>query len=211
MEFPEARIMVFAKAPIPGQTKTRLIPALGAEGAAELHERLVNHTLNTAIQANLCPVQLWCAAPPEHPFFSALLQRHPITLKQQQGADLGERMGNAFIDALTQSPYALLIGSDTPSLSHQDLHDALMALKNGCECVLNPAEDGGYVLIGLRRIDMAIFRNIIWGSHTVLEETRQRLQQQGMQWCELKTHRDIDRPEDLLLCHLPESLSRAVK
>ena len=98
---------------------------------------------------------------------------------------------------------ALLIGSDTPSLSHQDLHDALVALKNGCECVLNPAEDGGYVLIGLRRADAALFHNITWGSDTVLKTTRLRLQQQGVQWCELKTHRDIDRPEDLRLCHLP--------
>lgn len=192
--------MVFAKAPVPGQTKTRLIPALGAKGAAGLHEKLVRHTLDTATLANLCPVELWCGNEPDHPFFNDTLQHYPLMLKQQQGADLGERMGNAFIDALARSPYALLIGTDTPSLSREDLHSALMALKDGVDCVLNPAEDGGYVLIGLRRIDMAIFNDILWGSHTVLDETRQRLQQQGWQWRELKTHRDIDRPEDLPAC-----------
>lgn len=198
MEFAAARIMVFAKAPIPGQAKTRLIPLLGAQGAAELHEKLVRHTLATVTQANLCPVELWCASEVDHPFFHDCQRHHPLTLKQQQGADLGERMGNAFSAALTQSPYALLIGSDTPSLCKDDLRSALMNLEQGCDCVLSPATDGGYVLIGLRRMEMAIFNDIVWGVESVLHETRQRLQQLGWQWRELNSHRDIDRPEDLL-------------
>lgn len=203
MQFPEARIIIFARAPIPGQTKTRLIPALGAEGAAALHERLVIHALNTTTQANLCPVQLWCADTPEHPFFSQLQQRYPITLQQQQGCDLGQRMNNAFESILRQSPYALLIGSDSPSLTREDLHDALNTLKDGDDCVINPAEDGGYVLIGLRRPAPLIFQKIHWGSNTVLAATRQRLTEQKIRWRELKTHHDIDRPEDLLLCNIP--------
>lgn len=197
MEFQEARILVFAKAPIPGQTKTRLIPALGSEGAAHLHECLVHQTLNTAIQANLCPVELWCANTPDHPFFSDCLHRYPITLKQQHGSHLGERMGHAFVETLARTPYALLIGTDVPTLCSSDLRHALMALKEGSDCVLNPAVDGGYVLIGLSRFNAAIFHNIAWGSDTVLMETRQRLQQLGWRWRELDTHRDIDRPEDL--------------
>lgn len=202
MEFAEARILVFAKAPVPGQSKTRLIPALGADGAAKLHERLVHHTLTTATQAHLAPVELWCADEPAHPFFSDCLQCYSLTLKQQQGAGLGERMANALFDTLRESPYALLIGTDTPSLSHDDLHAALTALRCGCDCVLNPAADGGYVLIGLRRVDGTLFSDIEWGSERVLDATRQRLQELGWQWRELSTHHDIDRPEDLTHCHL---------
>lgn len=202
MKFPEARILVFAKAPVPGQTKTRLIPALGAAGAATLHEKLIRHTLTTATAANLCPVELWCGDNPTHPFFRDAQQHYPLILKQQWGADLGERMANAFIEVLRESPYALLLGTDTPSLSRDDLHEALATLQSGCDCVLNPAEDGGYVLIGLRRCDSALFSNIEWGGSTVLNETRQQLRQLKWQWRELKTHHDIDRPEDLVHCHL---------
>ena len=202
MQFPDACIIIFAKAPIPGQAKTRLIPALGAHGAAALHEKLVIHTLNTTTQANLCPVQLWSADTTEHPFFNDMQRRYPITVKQQQGDDLGQRMSHAFDIVLTQRPYALLIGSDAPSLSHQDLYDALHTLQQGTECVLNPAADGGYVLIGLRRPNPVLFQNISWGGDTVLAATRQQLIKQNLEWCELKTHRDIDRPEDLLLCNI---------
>lgn len=202
MEFPEARILVFAKAPVPGQTKTRLIPALGAEGASALHEKLVRHTLTTATQANLAPVELWCSGDLDHPFFSSCLQHFPLTLKPQHGADLGERMGNTFSDTLMHSPYALLIGTDTPSLGKDDLRDALMNLKAGYECVLNPAEDGGYVLIGLRRMDVQLFSDIVWGRESVLHETRKRLQRLGWRWRENRSHRDIDRPDDLPSCGL---------
>lgn len=202
MEFPEARILVFAKAPVAGQTKTRLIPALGAEGAAALHEKLVRHTLTTATHASLAPVELWYGGDPGHPFFSNCQQHFALTLKPQHGADLGERMGNAFSDTLMHAPYALLIGTDTPSLGKDDLRDALMSLKEGYECVLNPAEDGGYVLIGLRRMDRRLFSDIVWGRERVLHETQQRLQQLGWHWRENRTHRDIDRPEDLPSCGL---------
>ncbi len=202
MEFPAARILVFAKAPIPGQAKTRLIPALGAQGAADLHEKMVRHTLDTATQANLCPVELWCANEPDHPFFYDLLQHYPLTLKQQCGNDLGERMNYALCKTLKQSPYALLIGTDSPSLAVNDLRNALEKLKNGDDCVLNPAEDGGYVLIGLSRCDDKIFSDIVWGSSSVLSATRERLQRLDWRWSELETHRDIDRPEDLSACNV---------
>lgn len=199
MEFAASRIMVFAKAPQPGRTKTRLIPALGAAGAAALHERLIHHTLNTATEARLCPVELWCGDQPSHPFFQSCLPHYDITLRVQHGADLGERMGNAFIAALAAAPSALLIGTDTPSLNSGDLRAALAALDGGNDCVLCPAADGGYVLIGLRRYDARLFNNIEWGSDTVLEMTRARLRQLEWRWRELDTHHDIDRPEDLVL------------
>ena len=108
MEFPEARILVFARAPIPGRAKTRLIPALGEQGAAELHSKLTLHTLDTTTQSNLCPVELWSADEHEHSFFSDCAERYPITLKQQQGIGLGQRMSLAMSETLKISPYILL-------------------------------------------------------------------------------------------------------
>jgi len=197
MHDPDARILIFAKPPVPGQSKTRLIPVLGEQGAAQLHARLVTRTLTTATQSDLCPVELWCADNPEHPFFKECLSAFPVTLKQQQGADLGERMANAFAATLTQAKRAILIGSDCPALTTTDLEAALSALKDGQDCVLKPAEDGGYVLTGLATADHAIFAGIDWGSAQVMAQTHARLKSLDLRWHELATTWDVDRPEDL--------------
>ncbi len=150
-KYPDAVLMIFCKAPIPGQVKTRLIPELTAEQAAELHIELSTKTLQRAIQSNLCPVQLWCTPTTGHDFFTASKAAYPIVLKQQQGADLGERMHRAFCSALAEYSHALLMGCDCPSLTGQDLEQALTALNQENDVVLAPAEDGGYVLIGLNQ------------------------------------------------------------
>jgi rSAM/selenodomain-associated transferase 1 len=197
MRDPDARILIFAKPPVPGQSKTRLIPVLGEQGAAQLQARLVERTLTTATQAKLAPVELWCANNREHPFFKQCQDAFSVALKQQQGGDLGERMANAFAATLKQAKRAILIGSDCPALSAADLEAALVALKDGHDCVLKPAEDGGYVLIGLSLADHAVFEDIHWGSATVMTETRARLQSLEWRWHELATTWDVDRPVDL--------------
>lgn len=198
MKYAEACILVFAKPPIPGLAKTRLIPALGEVGASELHARLVRHTLTTATQANLCPVELYCADQQQHPFFSECQQDFPVVLKQQHGADLGERMANAFDQALRTYRHVILIGSDCPALTATDLEQAVNALIAAQDCVLKPAADGGYVLIGLKALDHSIFSDIQWGSDQVLSQTRARLKAINWQWQELDTTWDLDRPEDLI-------------
>lgn len=197
MMFAEARLLIFSKPPIVGQTKTRLIPALGADGAAELHMKLTRHTLNTATKAKLCPVELWCAEQTDHPFFSQCSNDYPVTLKQQQGNDVGQRMAHALSETLKSSPYALLIGCDCPDLTRDDLSAALQLLKDGNDCVLGPADDGGYILIGLSRFNESIFQHIHWGTDRVLNKTRDQLDALGWQWRELRIHHDIDRPDDL--------------
>ncbi len=213
MRFPDARIIVFAKAPIPGQAKTRLIPALGEHGASELHARLVRHTLTTTSQAGLCPVELYCADSLQQPFFTECRQDFPITLKQQYGTDLGERMANAFDSGLRSSRHIILIGCDCPALTSTDLEQALEALMSNQDCVLKPAEDGGYVLIGLSStLDHNIFFNIDWGTDRVLTQTRERLLAINWHWQELDTTWDLDRPEDLSKlrqAHLKHLLSPA--
>lgn len=197
MRFTDARILVFAKPPIPGRSKSRLTPALGAQGAAALHARLVRHTLTTATQAKLCPVELWCADHSEHPFFRACLKAFPVILKQQQGADLGKRMANAIDETLKEASPVLLIGSDCPVLTAADLEMALDSLARGKDCVLKPAEDGGYVLIGLSTFSDAIFAGVHWGGAEVMAETRARLAALEWRWHELATTWDLDRPDDL--------------
>ncbi len=197
MQYPNARIIVFAKAPVAGQCKTRLIPALGEQGAAELHAQLLHHTLRTSTDARLCPVELWCADNSDHPFIKACSEQYDVVVRQQQGNNLGERMHHAFQQILTDNTFAILIGSDCPTLGKQDLDDALLALHSGIDCTLNPAMDGGYVAIGLSRLDSTLFDNIHWGTASVYEETLQRLKTLDWWWKKLATHHDIDRPEDL--------------
>lgn len=197
MQFPDAVILVFAKAPIVGDVKTRLIPALGAAGAAGLHARLVRHTLATVTEADICPVQLWCAPNTCHAFFAECQRGFGVTLHAQQGSDLGARMAHAFDAALREYRQAVIIGSDCPLLTAQDITTTLTALRTDCNAVLGPALDGGYVLLGLKQAPPTLFDNIPWGTANVLALTRERLQQLQWRVTELTTHWDVDRPEDL--------------
>jgi len=190
-------ILVFAKAPVPGEAKTRLIPALGAAGAAALHERLVDRALATAAAAAIGPVELCCAPDARHPALAALARRHGATLGEQGPGDLGDRMHAALSRALAAAPPAIVIGSDCPALTPEHLRAAAAALAGGEDAVLAPAEDGGYVLIGLAHPERSLFERIAWGGPTVLAETRGRLAAAGLRWREIATLWDVDRPEDL--------------
>jgi len=196
-QYPNAVLMIFCKAPVPGQVKTRLIPELTAEQAAELHIELSTQTLQRAIESNLCPVQLWCSPTTGHSFFTESAAAYPITLRQQQGADLGERMHHAFCSALAGYSHALLMGCDCPSLTGQDLEQALTALTQDNEVVLAPAEDGGYVLIGLNKPHSELFDNMPWGMAKVLEQTRNRIEHHKLRHHELSEQWDVDMKKDL--------------
>lgn len=189
-------LIVFAKAPAPGAVKTRLIPLIGAEGAAALHAQLVKRALATARTAGFADVELHCAPDTDDPFFRFCARHYRVTLRAQLQGDLGERMFGAFEAALAGHARALLMGSDCPALGPSHLRRAERALRAGCDAVIGPAEDGGYVLIGLARLDPRLFERIAWGSAGVLEETRARLAALGWRWRELETLWDVDRPED---------------
>jgi uncharacterized protein len=191
--------MVFAKAPMPGRVKTRLVPALGERAAAELHRQLAERTLFTALAAGLGPVELWCAPGTDDAFFAACARRYGISLLAQGEGDLGMRMARALAHALIGGSPGLLVGSDCPVLTAEYLAEAAAALAGGNHAVFGPAEDGGYVLIGLARKPSAqLFEDIAWGSATVMQETRARLSRLDWRWRELATLWDVDRPEDLL-------------
>ncbi len=190
-------ILVFARAPVPGEVKTRLAAMLGAEAAAALHGRMVRAALQNALTVGQCRTELWCAPGASHPFFRACAMDYGIALREQVGNNLGARMAAAAAEVLGRVERALIVGTDCPSLRPADLESAAALLEQGCDAVLGPAEDGGYVLLGLRRTAPALFQDIPWGGSTVLEETRHRLAALGWRWEELAPRWDVDRPEDL--------------
>jgi len=197
LAFPQAKILLFAKSPQPGVVKTRLILSLGIRGAAQLHVRLLWHTLQTLQQAKVAPLQVWQAGERQHPFWP-LCQRHfDFSLYPQRGRDLGERMGNALRRSLLRSPYVLLLGSDCPSITVVDLQGAMSELVAGRDAVIIPAEDGGYGLIGLSRYHHRLFAEIDWGSEVVCAQTVERLRRLNWDWLELPMRWDVDEAEDL--------------
>jgi len=189
------KVAVFAKAPVAGSVKTRLAPLLGEEGAAALHAGLVKRALCTAVGSGVGAVELWCSPDARHPFFESCAAQFRVALKEQSGADLGARMRNAFEASHAQGEPLLLIGSDCPVLGGPTLRSAAAALASS-DAVFVPAEDGGYVLVGLARPAPCIFEGIGWGSGAVMMQTRARLAVEGVRWEELATHWDLDRPED---------------
>ena len=178
-------IIVFAKAPVPGGAKTRLVPALGEWRAARLHARLVRQAVRTALASGCGEVQLHGTR--RHAFFRDL----KVPFRLQRGSDLGERMYRA----LARNPGAILIGTDCPELTAADLRRAARWLSAGYDAVLAPAEDGGYALIALRRARNEFFRGIDWGSSRVYAQTVKRLA--ACRWRALREVWDVDRPEDL--------------
>lgn len=189
---PEPALIVFARAPEPGRVKTRLMPLLGEQGAARLHARLVEKALRTVAAAGFAKVHLY-GSPVKDLFFERMQKRFGVRLCAQGRGNLGERMYRA----LRRHPGSVLIGSDCPALRPADLRAAARALRRGADAVLSPAEDGGYALIGLRRVSRRLFEGVEWGSTRVLAQTRLRLRRLRWRWVELRTVWDVDRPEDV--------------
>jgi hypothetical protein len=197
VQYPNSRILIFAKAPRPGYVKTRLIPAIGAEAAATLYSELLEATVAMASRARLAPVDCWCAPDVGHPIFQQLSKEYGIGLHSQTGQDLGERMQRAAAQTLQNAESVILIGGDCPVLSATHLQQSLAWLGHAADAVLGPAEDGGYVLFGLAQIAPSLFQRMPWGGDKVLSLTRQRLRALDWQWREHTPLWDLDRPEDL--------------
>jgi uncharacterized protein len=198
----DTALIVFTRKPVPGKVKTRLIGALGADGAAALQRRMLSHALETAHGAGFGAIELHCSPDCDDPFLRDCAARHDVSLHQQQGAGLGERMAAALSQALRRHANAILIGSDVPSLTADDLRFARSAVESG-RLVVGPAEDGGYVLIGLAggwgmEEDIArLFTGMAWGDVGVMAATRRRLDALGASWVELPPRWDVDTPADL--------------
>ncbi len=182
-------IAILAKAPVAGLAKTRLIPALGAEGAAALQARLIARTVATARAVG--KVTLWVTPDEHHPAFQNLSSN--VSLMRQPDGDLGARMLAAAVHI--DGP-VLIIGTDCPALTPDHLRTASDGLR-GNDVVVIPAEDGGYVLIGTNLPQPALFSGMTWSVPTVMEETRKRMRAAYLGWREPSRLWDIDEPADL--------------
>jgi len=189
-------IIIFAREPVAGQVKTRLIPALGAEGSCHLYQQLLDHTLNTSIQSALADIQLCITPESNTAYFTQLPQAKHFQLSMQTGDDLGKRMFNAMASALNNYKKVILIGTDCPFLSTDDLQQAITVLDN-VDMVFSPAYDGGYVLVGAKKIKTEVFSAIDWGTDQVMQQSRNCLKNTDLSWYELAKQHDIDVPEDL--------------
>jgi uncharacterized protein len=190
-------IQVFAREPIPGLCKRRLIPALGAQGAAELHAAMVRRTVEAATRAAPGQVQLWRSGGDSGNFLKALAAEFDCDLRAQSGADLGARMYAALLSAHNERQGAVLVGTDCPELSAPRLVEATEALRAGYDAVFRPARDGGYVCVGMRVPMAELFSEMPWGTADVMAMTRARLARLHLRWLEFAALADIDRPPDL--------------
>ena len=196
-EHPEARLLLFAKAPVVGRVKSRLRPVWGARGACALYQQLFRCTLDTVLRSRAAPVEIWAAPSAAHPWLRARSREAGVPLRVQPPGDLGERMASALRAALAGSPYALIVGADCAGLTAGHVSEALSCLAAGDDAVFCPAHDGGYLLVGMRRVDFQAFRAIPWGTADVMRATRQRMRRLGWQVTELYPARDVDRHADV--------------
>jgi rSAM/selenodomain-associated transferase 1 len=200
-------LVQFARSPLAGSVKTRMIPALTPEQACELHCELLAWTCHHLLAAQLGPVELQVAGDLDHPVLQRCRDAGLRRILPQAGAGLGERMFHALDSGLQHFERVLLVGSDCPWIDGEYLRAASAALDHA-SVVLGPALDGGYVLIGARRIDAEVFREIPWGSDVVYARTVARLEKLGWEWAALPALQDIDRPQDLAAWHRLRERSR---
>ena len=189
------RVQVFARDPVPGQTKTRLIPALGAAGACDCYRCLLGAMLERVYEAGVGEIELWADQPPTTDELAVLADGFGASLRVQRGEDLGVRMANALEDALADGALPVLVGSDVMGLQSRHVQDAAARLRGGVVGVFAPAEDGGYGLVGLSVPWRVLFEDVPWGTSEVLAITRKRTIGREVAW--LDAVWDVDGPADL--------------
>lgn len=192
----QTRIVIFAKAPVPGRAKTRLIPALGEDGAARLAHEMLLDTVAEALAANLAMPELCVDPHPLDPHWNGLLPTRDLRVTAQGEGDLGARLARAAKAAISRGDNVLLIGTDCPGLGRDRLREAALALATH-DAFIHPVEDGGYALLGLRQFDPSLFADIAWSTPAVAEATIFRIAALGWTLQVGETLRDIDVPADL--------------
>jgi len=208
----EAALIVFAKAPVPGQVKTRLCPPLTPDEAASLHGSFVLDALERSRVLNKVDRFLACDPSSDHVFFKIMEERQGVRLTDQVGQDLGAKMSHACAEAFACGyRRVLIVGSDLPTLQ-PSVYAHTLELLAGHDLVLGPAQDGGYYLIALTRPLPDLFVGIPWSSDQVLTLTQRKADAMALTTALLPPCRDVDRIEDVLALIEEEGLdSRSVK
>jgi uncharacterized protein len=194
------RLIIFTRYPEPGKTKTRLIPALGNIGAANLQREMTEHTIFQVQE-----LQKAIAISVEVRFAGGNLQLMQdwlglgLVYQSQGEGDLGLRMARSLFDAFQSgAEKVIIIGTDCPGVNVQVLATAFEKLHTS-DLVLGPAIDGGYYLIGMRQPIPELFVNIEWGTAQVFSKTVEIAQKLHVSYVNLSLLGDVDRPEDLLI------------
>lgn len=200
---PDTLIIIFAREPVYGQVKTRLIPVLGKSGATELYRQMLAYTIRQHTHGHdwpqatiLAPVSLCITPESRASFFHSMEDLPALDCFQQRGDDIGLRMYHAFQVALKNYQKVILIGTDCPFLTSEDVRQAIISLENH-DVVLSPASDGGYVLIAAKKPILELFQHIDWGTERVMAQTRQVMETLNLSWKELPEKNDIDVKGDL--------------
>ncbi len=193
-------LIQFARAPVVGKVKTRMLPHLSAEQACELHCELAEWTTRQLLLFEEGELELAVAGDTSHALFSRCRALGVTRVSQQCGENLGQRMYHALRGGLVEFESVILVGSDCPEIDVAYLRQAVEALQHA-DVVLGPATDGGYVLIGARAISAALFEGIPWGSDQVYASTLAALADTALSCAQLRPLNDIDRPEDLHRWH----------
>lgn len=192
-------MLVFVRAPEPGRVKTRLAAAIGAEGALRVYKRLAEHTVAEvrALAAEDVEVRVHYTPADAGDAVREWLGDGPVYLPQAESGDLGVRMGDAFAGAFAAGvERVVIVGSDLPELTAALLRRAFEAL-DAHPAVLGPARDGGYYLLGMRRMIGGIFSGVPWSTSDVLAATLERFHAAGVEPAMLEELADVDEVEDL--------------
>lgn len=184
-----AVVIVFTRAPVIGQVKTRLARVVGDVAALQCHRALLERSLQ-AVDASGLDAEIRVDGDP------AALPPQRLRVRSQRGGDLGERMLDAIADVCARGRHAILIGTDCPGLDAEYLLAADAALRNGAGLVIGPVEDGGYVLIGMARPQPRLFADMPWSTPTVREQTLRRAAQLRLDVVVLKELWDVDDERD---------------
>ncbi len=190
------RIIIFTKAAQAGFTKTRLIPALGKQGAANLAKKMLIHTLSQSLEAGVGPVEMCVTPQPTDSIWQEFAVLGDLEYSDQGTGDLGERLSRVTQRVIDRGESLLIIGTDCTQLTATHLQRAKESLDN-FDSILIPATDGGYVLFGLNFFHASLFESIKWSTDTVYAETTERLETLGRTIKIFPSMNDIDEPKDL--------------
>ena len=188
-------VMVFAKAPVPGKVKTRLGRSLGMRRASSIYQKMLYQFLEKLTANNEFTLQLWCYPDTRHPFFRKCARELNISLRRQQGFDLGSRMLHAFKTNRSYR-FAILTGSDIPGIDSLQIKQSVSLLQDNTDVVFLPTEDGGYGLVAMTRPYPELFSNMAWSTEKVLRQSLSRANRRGLAYGLLAGRPDIDRKSD---------------
>jgi len=190
--------MIFAKAPLPGEVKTRLGKSVGMRRAAMIYQKMLYQFLKKIDQCHFCSIELWCYPDTRHPFFRRCKKDFGLVLKRQQGRDLGHRMKNAFQSANRFHDFSILMGSDIPEINIEDFKQVRQYMSTNVGLVMMPTFDGGYGLIAMKKANSGLFTNMTWSTKSVLKDTLLRAKRRGLTYKLLVERADIDNKADYI-------------